>query len=467
MSLDKDTFDCSNLGVNTVTLTVTDASGTASDTCTSAVTVEDVTNVCDNCPDDPNKTEAGVCGCGIPDTDSDGDGTPDCNDYCPDDPDKTDAGVCGCGTADTDTDDDGTPDCNDYCPDDPNKTDAGVCGCGIADTDTDDDGTLDCNDSCPDDPNKTEAGICGCGTADTDTDGDGTADCNDNCPDDPNKTEAGICGCGIADTDSDGDGTPDCNDNGPFVPNSDQVDLDGDGVGDACFPDAVSPTPLGVPITLSNPCSDNNSVEATWMVDGQTMTSDPLMLDVGVHDACVTCQYLNLPSPEPSCMLMVVYDASAGFVTGGGWIVSPVGAYKEDPNMTGRANFGFVSKYKKGANVPTGETEFRFKSADLNFYSVAYEWLVVAGSKAMYKGTGTINGQGDYHFLISAIDGDLKQNQEPDKFRIKIWSNNMFDATGGVVYDNNLGDTAENADPTTKLGGGNIKIHKEKRALRH
>lgn len=32
----------------------------------------------DNCPDDPDKTEPGACGCGVADTDSDSDGTPDC-----------------------------------------------------------------------------------------------------------------------------------------------------------------------------------------------------------------------------------------------------------------------------------------------------------------------------------------------------------------------------------------------------
>src|SRR5207302_434908 len=61
--------------------------------------------------------------------------------------------------------------------------------------------------------------------------------------------------------------------------------------------------------------------------------------------------------------MVVVYDPAAGFVTGGGWINSPAGAYTLDPSLVGKANFGFVSQYKKGATVPTGETEFQFHVA--------------------------------------------------------------------------------------------------------
>ena len=39
-------------------------------------------NVCDDCPDDKNKYEEGICGCGIADTDTDTDGVADCNDNC-------------------------------------------------------------------------------------------------------------------------------------------------------------------------------------------------------------------------------------------------------------------------------------------------------------------------------------------------------------------------------------------------
>jgi PKD repeat protein len=153
---------------------------------------------------------------------------------------------------------------------------------------------------------------------------------------------------------------------------------------------------------------------------------------------------------------IVVYDPDGGFVTGGGWINSPTGAYVPDPSLTGKANFGFVSKYKKGATVPTGNTEFQFKVADLNFHSDTYQWLVIAGAKAQYKGTGTINDEGNYGFMLKAIDGDIKGGGGVDKFRIKIWDKDTNDE---IVYDNQLGDS-DDADPATVIGGGSIVIHK-------
>ena len=155
---------------------------------------------------------------------------------------------------------------------------------------------------------------------------------------------------------------------------------------------------------------------------------------------------------------VTVYDPTGGFVTGGGWIDSPAGAYTDDATLTGKATFGFVSKYKKGASTPSGNTQFQFKAGDLNFRSDSYEWLVIAGSKAMYKGVGTIKGwNGEYGFMISAIDADLNQNDthDFDSFRIKIWDID----TEEVVYDNQVGDS-EDADPTTAIDGGSITIHK-------
>ena len=126
--------------------------------------------------------------------------------------------------------------------------------------------------------------------------------------------------------------------------------------------------------------------------------------------------------------------------------------------LTGKANFGFVAKYKKGANVPTGNTEFQFKAGDLNFHSETYQWLVVAGAKAKYKGSGTINGEGNYKFMLTAIDGQINGGGGADKFRIKIWWEEA-DGTAHMVYDNQMGDS-EDSNPTTVIEGGSIVIHK-------
>ncbi|RTY89808.1 T9SS type A sorting domain-containing protein, partial [Flavobacterium sp. GSN2] len=164
-----------------------------------------------------------------------------------------------------------------------------------------------------------------------------------------------------------------------------------------------------------------------------------------------------------SIAYLPVYDPNGGFVTGGGWINSPAGAYVANATLVGKANFGFVSKYKKGSNVPEGNTEFQFQAGNLNFASSAYDLgsLVVAGSQAIYKGVGTINGTGQYGFMVSAVDGQVNGGGNIDKFRIKIWNK----ITGAMVYDNNLG-MDDNGVPTTVLGGGSIVIHDPKKTAR-
>lgn len=153
---------------------------------------------------------------------------------------------------------------------------------------------------------------------------------------------------------------------------------------------------------------------------------------------------------------IVVYDPSEGFVTGGGWIDSPAGAYAADTSLAGRANFGFVSKYFKGATTPSGQTEFRFDTAGLRFHGSSYDWLVVSGAKGQFKGSGTVNGVDGYGFLLTANDGQVTGGGGTDRFRIKIWEV----SSGNLVYDNQVG-AANGDDATTALVGGQIMIHKK------
>jgi hypothetical protein len=193
-----------------------------------------------------------------------------------------------------------------------------------------------------------------------------------------------------------------------------------------------------------------NETDGSGAISGSHTYTTP-----GVYTVQVMVSDDDGGSDTAAYFYVVVYDPDGGFVTGGGWINSPLGAYAADPTLTGKATFGFVAKYQKGANVPTGNAEFQFKAGNLNFKSTTYQWLVVAGAKAQFKGAGTINGAGDYGFMLTAIDGQINGGGGADKFRIKIWEV----ATGDIVYDN-LMDAADTADPTTVIGGGSIVIHK-------
>jgi probable HAF family extracellular repeat protein len=161
---------------------------------------------------------------------------------------------------------------------------------------------------------------------------------------------------------------------------------------------------------------------------------------------------------------VVVYDPSAGFVTGNGWIRSPLGAFKADPTLAGNATFSFVSKYQKGAKVPVGTTAFQFQSADLDFYSDTYDWMVVAGARAQFKGTGTLNGFADYQFLLTAIDGQVTGGGGTDRFRIKVWHYDAGVEQDVIDYDNQLDSSTEGTlSEGTAIGAGNIVIHTPKK----
>lgn len=187
-----------------------------------------------------------------------------------------------------------------------------------------------------------------------------------------------------------------------------------------------------------------------------TATGSHAYTAAGVYTVVVTITDDDGGVDTSTYQYVVIYDPNGGFVTGGGWINSPAGAYRPDPTLTGRANFGFVSRYRPGhPELPVGNTQFQFQTGNMNFHSNAYEWLVIAGPRAQFRGTGTINGTGAYTFIITAIDGQATGGGGIDKFRMKIWDT----ASNTLVYDNQLG-APDPADPTTAISGGSIVIHR-------
>ncbi|MDP2039609.1 HYR domain-containing protein, partial [Algoriphagus sp.] len=261
----------------------------------------------------------------------------------------------------------------------------------------------------------------------------------------------------------------DCDDTDPQI----NPEIEGTCINDPCD---VPLTVISIsgpldPIQVNNPISVSAQIseevmEAKWIWDNgaETVLSAPFgdftaqytystpgvyQISLVLVDACGN-ETIGLSD------LAVIFDPNGGFITGGGWIWSPKGAHQVDQEAEGRANFGFVAKYRKGNNKVDGNTEFQFRNGNLNFNSSSHDdmSLVIAGHKGIYKGKGSINRVEGYSFMVSAIDGNLKDPVESDKFRIKIWET----VSGTVVYDNQLG-SADNADATTSISGGSIVIH--------
>jgi hypothetical protein len=227
----------------------------------------------------------------------------------------------------------------------------------------------------------------------------------------------------------------------------------------------LDPVLLGTSINVSGNFTDRGTLDthtAVWdWGDGTTSTGNVteqsgsgsiagshLYAAAGVYPLKLTVTDKDTGSAQLIFEYIVVHEATGNnesATTGGGWIMSPAGAYPSNASLTGRANYGFVAKGRRNA-VPTGQTQFHFDS--LKFKSASYTSLSVNGAKAQLKGTGTINNAGNYNFILTVIDGG---NSGTDKFRMKIWS------SSGIVYDNQM-NAPDNADPTQTTSGGNVTV---------
>jgi hypothetical protein len=228
----------------------------------------------------------------------------------------------------------------------------------------------------------------------------------------------------------------------------------------------AAPVALGAAVTISalmrDDCSGIQQISFDWN-DGSdaTVVSKPASSASGIHQYSrpgiyavrVNARDAAGNQAEELFQYIVVYDASSGSVTGGGWIESRPGSCDAGRHISEKANFGFVCKYAKGGEIPQGQTQFQVRNINLKFHSDRYEWLVLSGGKAQFKGYGSVNGVPGYQFLVTSTDGRLGGSDEPDKFRIKIWN------AQGVVYDSGLGapDDLATCEPQP-ISQGNIAI---------
>lgn len=198
--------------------------------------------------------------------------------------------------------------------------------------------------------------------------------------------------------------------------------------------------------------------EATGEITLSHAFADPGVYEISLSVADAAGHQSAVDTTAPTELgeapaIVVVYDPTAGFVTGAGLIYSPQGAYVEHPSASGYALFGFLSRYKRGASVPTGFTRFVFLTGGMDFESTSFEWMVILGSRAQYRGYGVVNGNRQCRFILTAIDGRTLPDKK-DRLRLKIWDES------GVIYDNQI-DSGDNDPlaPSTIIALGSINIH--------
>jgi hypothetical protein len=235
-------------------------------------------------------------------------------------------------------------------------------------------------------------------------------------------------------------------------------------------PQSGRPFIVGSTVNLTGEFWDKptNKHTAKWLIDGSTSvkgnvtepttnkngkvtgsnkftTPGVYKIQMNVIDQNNVTSYANMNGDIEE--IIVIYDPNGGYTYGGGWFNSQAGALVSDPAAEGKASYGFTVNYFKGATNPRGETQFEFKVGSLEFNALNFDYLVIDGARAQFRGTGKITGdQSGYGFIMTVIDGDLG-GSGMDRIRMKIYNKN----TGRVVYDNQPG-ASDAVDPVEAVG---------------
>jgi hypothetical protein len=236
-----------------------------------------------------------------------------------------------------------------------------------------------------------------------------------------------------------------------------QPDLPADGVSGVA-PGDISRANVAVAVVPVGPGSGPSfSCTASFAPVGYageiTIVCDFAAVEVNVYTVQVTVDggYYTGYNED----VLVIYDPSLGFTTGGGWFYWP--------DTTDKTNFGYTMKYnKKGTNVKgslllirhTAEGNYRVKSNALYGLALgesgdpAFGWASFSG-KTTYLEPGWSEPVGNYVFLVYVEDHGVP-GAGVDRFWIEVLDKQRNAATLSMARD--AFDHAEGLD------GGNIVV---------
>jgi len=187
----------------------------------------------------------------------------------------------------------------------------------------------------------------------------------------------------------------------------------------------------GVPIDPTATYSVTANEMVLGILDYIGIVPSNVNIMTGVTEFQALSEYVmeqnNFIQPKTLGRVLNVGDQNArSTIIAAGWMNSPTGSYRLEKSFCDKMFFEFHMIDRGLMYQPVGKVTIRYPHASLTFKSNVCNWLLLENKTATLTGTGKINNQGDYGYLLVA-------NDHPDKLRIIIWDKNDGDR---IIYDN-------------------------------
>lgn len=229
---------------------------------------------------------------------------------------------------------------------------------------------------------------------------------------------------------------------------------------------SVNPVQVGTRTDVSVNFTDSNTSDTHTAIfdwgDGMTstgvitesngsgsVTGSHIYLAAGVYEVALIVEDNHGAADSEVFRYLSVYNPTPqGLFTGVRIFQSPLGAVSGQPTVTGQVKFGVTAKYQ--GTAINGDVSMGFNAANIEFNSTTLDVLVTSNGKATLRGTGTLNNNPGYTFLVTGLDGG-SGGDDFIRFQIKNNSNN-------IVYDSQP-QAVDTTDPTTLVTAGQVIVH--------
>ncbi|MBK7632056.1 MAG: 5'-nucleotidase C-terminal domain-containing protein [Ignavibacteriales bacterium] len=187
----------------------------------------------------------------------------------------------------------------------------------------------------------------------------------------------------------------------------------------------------GIPIDPEATYSVTTNEMVLGILDYIGITPSNITILDGITEFQALYQYVmthdNFIQPKTLGRILNVGNQLArSTVIGAGWMNSNAGSYAANKFFCDKLFFEFHMLDRGLMFDPVGKVTIRYPKGNLTFKSNECNWLLINNDTATLTGTGKINNQGNFGFLLIA-------KNSPDKLRIVIYDKDNED---NIVYDN-------------------------------